>query len=146
MTSFGHFSVAEGVPSWSFKHHKRGWVSASWEFSAKPSGPWLSPRDFNDDVEFVFDTGASRLLMSTGLVEFLGVSNMGAFRPVSMANGSKWNFRFAMMCVRLLGTDVVVPLEVAHGDVRPNRILLPRTLLQYYHVALTHSDSLWVLR
>jgi predicted aspartyl protease len=145
MTSIGSFSLDPDVRFWRFTNQTRsGWISPRCEFSARPNGDYVAPRNSNEPIPIVFDTGATYCLMNTGLVEFLRLSDTGVERPISLADGTQAHFKVARGFVRIEGSDAKSMIFVAHHESASNRILLPISILKWYQVLLTHSESVWV--
>ncbi|HBH51748.1 MAG TPA: hypothetical protein DDY91_07640 [Planctomycetaceae bacterium] len=135
------------IPHWRFPNQAGGWISPAVEFSAKPNGPWIGPGQLPKTVTTIFDTGAAFSLMNTGLVEELALRDTGTTRVLKMANGAEDVFSIARGFLRLERADHFMHLLVAHSEkTRRDRILLPVSTLHYYHVLLTHSESIWFNR
>jgi len=135
------------IPNWRFPNQDGGWITPAVEFTAKPNGPWISPQRFPKSVHSVFDSGAAFSLMNTGLVQELALRDTGTTRVLRLANGAEDVFPIARGFLRLEGADHFMHLLVAHSEkTRPDRILLPISAPRYYHVLMTHSESIWFNR
>jgi hypothetical protein len=149
MTSIGSFSLYPDVRFWRFTNQTGNGklkISLRCEFCAKPDGTYLAPQIFKKPIPIWFDTGADFCVMNTGLVESLCLSTAGDDQQIRLADGNHGWFKMARAFIRIEASDVVAQVNVAHNLTNPNRILLPSSILKFYQVLLTDSDSFWVER